>query len=672
MAYQNLARRLKFLIASLRRHGAGHVIEVFRQESIRRRYARTLAPLPDAATLMRSFAWFRSEDSFHDDFRRSVAGRLPLTRANRKEFFTGLLLSLESYDEILTDAELIGEGRFPALGICISEPGGRFDWHRDYASGRSWPRVHFSAIRFVADDGSDVKYVWELSRMYWIAWLGKAYWVSNNGAWSRDFTRLIDDWRGSNPIDTGVNWTMPMEVAIRGFWLVMGYGLFHGAPNITDDWWTEYLRLAWGHGRYLENNLEYFSNLTNHYISNCFGLVALGTFFAGSADGDRWLREGRRRMIEEIGHQVLADGVHYERSIGYHRLVLEMYLIALVLLERAGLPFPPESRAAIERMGEFMRDYTPPAGTAPQLGDSDDGVILRLRADQELYDHRDTMAMAAAVFQRADFMRAAGGFSLPALIMLGSEGFERTRGLAGTPSAPSRLYREGGFAILRSGPFHVFADVGEIGLHGNNDTLSFTLSGPEGGIIIDPGTYCYTRDSSIRNALRSTRAHNAPMVDGVEIADFDGLWRIRRDDTNVRITGWNPAGTPEGTTILEASHGAYRRLPGGPVIVCRRWELAGGELRVHDRLTGNGNHTYTVRFTIPGTLHVRRTGERTIEITGQEGTMITMECSHELALREGWYSPGYGTALPATLVETGGHLNGGSELVYIYRLHTQP
>jgi len=665
MAYSKLARRLKFLIASYRRHGLKHVIDVFRHERLRRSYARSPIPLPEADALAGAFAWYRGRESFSEDFHRAAARRLPLTRANRKEFTINLLLSLQPYDDILADAEMISEGKFPGLGICIDEPDGSFDWSRDYSSGKVWPDVPFSAIRFMDNDGADVKYPWELSRMYWIAWLGKAYWISNNGAWSREFVRLIDDWHRHNPVNMGVNWAMPMEVAIRGFWLALGYGYFHGAPNISDAWWLDYLRLAWGHGSYLINNLEYLSNLTNHYISNCFGLLALGTLFADSAEGDRWLAEGGRRLIEELAHQVLPDGVHYERSIGYHGLVLEMYLIALVLAERSGVPFPDDARATIERMAEFMRDYIPPVGTVPQLGDSDDGVILRLRADQELYDHRATMALAAAIFAREDFRQVAGGYGQSALAMLGSEGFERLRSLAPGDPLHSRIYRDGGFAVLRSGTLHILADVGEIGLHGNNDTLSFTLSGPDGAIFIDPGTYCYTRDPAMRNELRSTGAHNTPMIDRREIAPFDNLWRVRRDDTAVRIIEWAAEGNAP--TILEAEHHAYARAEHGGAIVRRRWELDGDELRVRDLFDGKGRHHVAVRFTVPRGRTVRQLAGNIVEIAG-EGMLMRMECSHQLAVGEGWYSPSYGVAATGSAITLAESIETPGEIVYICRL----
>lgn len=613
---------------------------------------------------MRSFPWFRSEESFLDDFHRSATRRIPISRANRKEFFLNLLLSLQTYDEILDDADAISEGRFEGLGVCIREPGGKLDWHRDYSSGRTWPPVPFQEVKFMGGDGSDVKYVWEPSRMYWIGWLGKAYWISNNGAWSREFVRLIDDWGTANPINTGVNWSMPMEVAIRGYWLMMGYGLFQGAPNIPREWWVDYLRLAWGHGTYLINNLEYFSNLTNHYISNCFGLLALGSLFAGSAEGNRWLREGQERMIAELEHQVLADGVHYERSICYHRLVLEMYLIAIILARRSGLPFPADACRKVERMAEFMRDYIPQRGTVPQLGDSDDGVIMRMRMEQNLYDHRDTMALAASIFEREDFRQAAGGYSQAVLFTLGSEGFELLRGMKPASRPASRLYEEGGFAVLRSSDLHILADVGPIGLHGNNDTLSFTLSDSGGECLIDPGTYCYTRSEALRNELRSTCAHNGPAIDGEEIAEFDGLWRIKRDRTEVKIIEWSDGAD---ATILEAEHHAYDESKNGSITVRRRWELRGPELRVRDRFTGSGAHTIAVRFTVPADRQVERIGEKIVEIDNGKGLRLHFECSHPVAIRRGWYSPSYGVAAMGTYIEIAEGPDATSEIAYICR-----
>jgi hypothetical protein len=644
MAYQVLARRLKFLIASFSRHGAGHVVEVFRQERIRRRYAQTPEPLPDVDAFIAGFDPGLDRERFVADFARTASSRTAVSADIGTDELLRALTGLQDYDRILEEAARFCAGTFTGLGVSICEPGGVFDWHRDYSSGKVWPQVPFHRIDFGGGDGADVKYVWELSRMYWIAWLGKAYKVSGDGRWADEFRRLIDDWSRANPINVGVNWALPMEVAIRAFWLAAGFGFFHEAPEIDDAWWLDYLRLLWGHGSYLENNLEYFSNLTNHYISNCFGLVAVGVFFAGHPRADRWLAEGRRRMIAELDHQVLADGVHYERSICYHRLVLEMYLIAATLLEKASRGFTADALGTIEKMAEFLHDYVPRHGTVPQLGDSDDGLILRLSQEQEIYDHRDTLALAATIFGRSDFLAQAGGRSQAALLISGVTQPAQLR----AESAPrrDRLYREGGFATLRSAELELFADVGEIGLHGNNDTLSFTLHGPDGAIILDPGTYCYTRDPATRNRLRATQAHNGPCLDGREIAEFDGLWRVKEDRTRPKVVAWEPG-------LLAAEHHAYRTLPGQPV-VRRTWKLSGGELAITDHVGGSGEHAYTVRFALPDDYHVVHAESGRIELSDGHGgrLSISSDAAH-LTVHRDWYSPSYGVAAPALMIDAG-------------------
>ncbi len=675
MAYQKLARRLKFLIEAYRQYGFAHVRDVFGWALIRRRYARSPVGLIDREALLRLFGCAEGPERLVQLLHRSAQRLFPAATPAGRESIARIIADRRSATCSAYNAEEYRHARFAGLGICIDEPGGRFDWHRDYASGVVWPSVAFNAVRYMEGGGADVKNVWELNRLHLIGWLGADLLSTQNRAAADAFVRTIDDWRSANPINVGVNWAMPMEVAIRGFWLLMGHATFHGAASADDAWWLDYARLTWGHATYLGANLEYFFNLTNHYLSNCFGLVALGAFFVDSDQGRAWLEDGVRRMESGLRHQVPADGVHYERSVGYHRLVLEMYLIALTLAERAGRPFGSEAAARVERMAEFTRDYMPPAGTVPQFGDSDDGVIMRCGMDQELYDHRDTLAMAAVVFNRADFAAAAGEYGEPAAWLFGAEGAARFASLHGTARRTSTLYREGGFAILRGNALHVMADAGPIGLHGNNDTLSFTVHGAGGAFIVDPGTYCYTRSEPLRNELRSTGAHNAPMIDGVEIAAFDGLWRVKQDRTATRVTAWED-GTNGGAVVFEAEHHAYAGLSGGGVVVRRRFELhsrsgATDELRVHDTFIGSGRHGIRVRFTIPHGVRAERIDEGRVLLRSEQGEVLEFECSRAVEIRPGWYSPSYGVAMPATLLDVEARFDisdASAGLAYICRL----
>ncbi|MCC7439971.1 MAG: alginate lyase family protein [Armatimonadetes bacterium] len=648
------------MTSAARRHGLGHIAQVFRQALRRRNYARKPHPRPRLAAFQQQFGFFRTAETFAADFHAAVLPRLPLASITPT-----LLASLSDLTTILHDANRFAAGNTTLLGCQISAPDGRYDWHRDYGSGTRWPLDHFSRIRFMDGNGADVKYPWELSRMYWIAWLGNAYRASGDERWATEFQRLVDDWQQQNPRDVGVNWAMPMEVAIRGFWLTCGYSLFAGSPSISRDWWSSYVLLVWEHGDHLWHNLEYFFNLTNHYLSNCFGLLAIGAFLLDHPDGKRWFASGRKWMIEQLAAQLTSDGVHYERSIGYHRLVLEMYLIAIPLCQRAGVPFGESARRTVEQMAEFLCDYIPPSGTVPQFGDSDDGVILRLTESQALYDHRGLLALAAVIFHREDFTGQAGRFSLEGGMLMGDVGKMEYDRLGTKNREASHLYSHGGFAVLRNRWMHVVADVGPIGLHGNNDTLSFTIHTAAGQVVIDPGTFCYTRNPSLRNELRSTRAHNAPMIDRTEIAQFDGLWRVKQDSTNTTILEWEA--TDDGAT-LAAEHHAYRELPSGSVAVRRRWELRGPQLAVEDEIAGNGEHHVELRFTLPGMLPIEQIEPTRAIIGGGESGQIELECSHPFTITRGWYSPSYGVSEPAWWLVMSFDTSPPQRLRYLWRV----
>src|SRR4029077_15343824 len=110
----------------------------------------------------------------------------------------------------------------------------------------------------------------------------------------------------------------------------------------------------------------------NHYLCDAVGLVFLGAFFRGTKKGRRWLTLGKEMVVAEIFNQTTDDGVDFEQSTAYHRLVLEAFLTAYRLLESVGDPVPPAALARLERMLAFVEAYVKPDGTVPLVGDADD------------------------------------------------------------------------------------------------------------------------------------------------------------------------------------------------------------------------------------------------------------------------------------------------------------
>lgn len=670
MADSIVEGRLRRLIASLRREGPTHIFEVLRHHRRRKKYAASGPQLPRIPGVPDSAGAIIPE---RIDLLLERAARLttPWTLDAACRTSTLESLSKTSGAQIITDAGNFAAGRFTLLGLSINEPNGTFDWHRDYASGKTWPLNRFDQIAFLSGDGSDVKIPWELSRLHGIGWLGLAHQLDPTQKFEttgetavQAFRRLIDHWIEENPFGQGVNWAMPMEVALRSFWLIAGAALFREAEGLDETWWSRYAQVIAGHGDALYHTLEYLPNLTNHYIADCFGLVTVGALFADTSEGNLWFHDGRRRLERELLRQVTPDGFHYERSLPYHGLVLELYLVASLIASRQGTPLSEISWRIIDRMAEVTNATIPaPGRPIPLFGDADDGRLLRLKSTTDLYDHTFLLHLH----------RRAHGLEEPsdapeALFLYGcrdDSDHQKSRG-AITHSLPDprqdrlTLFEEGGIAVMRSEELTCMVDVGPIGLHGNNDTLSFALFSAEGDpCVIDPGTGCYTGNPTLRNELRSTGAHNGVMVDRREVAEFAGLWRVREDRTRPVVVQTDPE--------LVVCHHAYSDEG---IVVERTINMSRpDQCRVTDRVIGSGRHELATTFTLHPDLVARREGDEiVVEGEGRRPLGLHVEGADSVEIIEGISSPSYGLLLPTITLRVDASRVLTAEILYLWRL----
>jgi hypothetical protein len=228
--------------------------------------------------------------------------------------------------------------------------------------------------------------------------------------YAREFVNQISDWIDANPVELGVNWACTMDVAIRAANWIWGYYFFCNSPSLTKEFKIKIFKSLFLHGRHIVNNLEFGRIRGNHYLSDIVGLVYLGIFFQESKEGQKWLEKGLSALKEEMKVQVYPDGVDAEGAISYHRLVTELFLSTTLLCLKNGITFPQWYMTRLEKMMEFVMYYTKPDGTAPQLGDNDDGRlhILSNYGNWNRLDHRYLLSVGAVMFKREDFKQAAG------------------------------------------------------------------------------------------------------------------------------------------------------------------------------------------------------------------------------------------------------------------------
>jgi uncharacterized heparinase superfamily protein len=590
---------------------------------------------------------------------------------------------------------------------------------------------------------SDVKYPWELSRHQWWAWLGTGYVLSQNAEERDRYWQQIQrdalSWMRHNPCGKGINWAMPMELAIRATNWIQIFALVAPTTSAMPDdraFWQQCVDTLWLHGRELSYNLEYVRHPGNHFDSNALGLVTLGAFFYHTRTGKRWFRQGKRFLEREMQRQVYPDGVNYEKSTSYHRLVTEIFFLAALVADRVGKPFSQVYRDRLRSMFGYMAAYSRPDGSVPRVGDADNGRVLRFRADEDFNVHLANLVCGALYFNAPELLAnirfeesVVLKNTLPDILFLFHKHYgsttiitERLQHLLRARPEPTMLqtatlhaqhFPHGGYAVLQSPSAHVFVDVGDYGMngwggHGHNDCLSFELwlgtgigttnghtstertttehttngqHGVEGAtFVVDSGTGTYTANPTLRNALRSTAAHNTVVLhesvphpehngDYAEQVEFQGLWRIKRDTLAPRV---HAVRTDGNVAMLQAEHAGYAERYGVRHVRTMRLvheessDAEGeqgvgqvGQLVIEDELLAEGAAQGSSHLHIPPEITIIRLDEHdeySLQLTAECAftcIVLHLHSTEPLELQPCQISPSYGVVQPATRIITG-------------------
>lgn len=564
-------------------------------------------------------------------------------------------------DDVLRRADAVLRHEFDLLGSGPSDLGPRLPWLTDFKTGREWPLEYCTDIDYnELARPTDVKVPWELSRCQHFTRLGQAFWLTDDDRYATEFVAEVTDWIQTNPFSRGVNWACAMDVSLRAVSWIWGFHFFADAPACRDRAFrAAFLRALFLHGEFIVKHLEKADLNGNHYLCDGVGLVFLGCFFKRAAPARRWLALGRSIVEQEIFAQTTDDGVDFEMSTAYHRLVLEAFLTSYLLLRLHDDDPPQNCWARLERMCEFVAAYTKPDGRAPLFGDADDGRIQSL-GEQEINDHRYLLSTAGVVFKRADFKTAASRCWQETFWLLGPDTVDELCRLPEDASLPARsaAFPDGGFYVLRSRFAHVVVDCGAVGFgnrggHGHNDILSFELFLNGFNVVTDCGAYLYTASREWRNRFRGTAFHNTVQVDEQELNRFlgpDALWQLHYDAVPVEPV----MSEAEGAVCFRGGHRGYERST-DPVGHTRTITVDAHEPRVLvcDRIDGGAEHQLVWRFHLDPKVVASVDGCDLRLTHGKAAVWLQPSATAprlELSLEAGWVSPSYGVKIPTTVV----------------------
>jgi uncharacterized heparinase superfamily protein len=346
---------------------------------------------------------------------------------------------------------------------------------------------------------------------------------------------LVLDWIARHPLKRdGVGWE-PYPTSLR---LVSWCGWLFGRHREQTSQDRELRAIVWPSiwrqaewlSRHLETHLR-----ANHLLENAAALAFCGACFAGP--GEAWLRRGLRWLDRELPEQILADGVHFERSPMYHARAVHLLMLLEATREPA-LASRVSERLASARAA--LANLCHPDGEIALLNDA----ALRIAPDP-----RDLLGERPA----------DGTFAL----------------------------RDAGYFGTRTHGHYVICDAAPVGPdynpgHAHADLLSFELSLAGQRVVVDSGVHGYDGDP-LRDWCRSTRGHNTVEIEGEDQCELWGTFRVARR-ARPRDVVWRQES--DGFS-LSAWHDGYLRLPGAPRHArAFRWHDE-GVLVVRDRVTAS-------------------------------------------------------------------------------------
>jgi len=473
---------------------------------------------------------------------------------------------------IVSNANSICKNEFNLLGGSLSCPNENIDWHTDFINNFTWPSdILYSKVRSHSIKGADIKVPWELSRFNFVISISLAYLVNGDKKYVNKFIALSTNWMNSNPVGYGVNWACTMDVAIRAINWTTALALLY--EPLSTDVYCEFLKKIrnslWSHANFIRTHLEWngpkANSGANHLLFNLVGLYTLGVFFKNSTKGKKWLKYAQSNLEFQMDRQVLDDGVHFECSIGYHRLCLEAFLWCKHLAKNIEQPFSSAYYNRLEKMQAFVSDYIKPTGLAPLVGDNDDGRLFDTGL-LPLSNHKYLLP------DSEDGTFYLDRFLLDGTLSVGPQ----------TPNQGVSEYNSSGFYFFTSLDTKLLVRAGNLaydGTHAHNDQLSFELTINHTDIFVDRGTFQYSANPAQRNLFRSTEAHNTMRINNQEQNKLSPAIFTLAEETNTIIT-------ETGRFCIRAVHNGFKSTTTSNYQHERFFKLGTKELVIEDTISG--------------------------------------------------------------------------------------
>lgn len=362
----------------------------------------------------------------------------------------------------------------------------------------------------------DIKWVWELSRWDWIVRFAQHVRRGADPVWCETLNRWLTAWLSKNPPYRGPNWKCGQETSLRVLNLAYAARLLDQVATPSKP----LVEMVLAHLERIAASTHYaIAQDNNHGTSEGAALFVGGTWMMHcKADAGKTFADKGRRLIEDrVARLVMPDGTFSQYSVNYHRLMLDTLSMAELWRRDMGEPafsatFYQRAKAATEWLRAMV---SADSGDAPNIGANDGARLLQL--SEGYRDYRPSVQLASALFwDRSAY--GAGPWN-DGLRWLGLD-----EPAARMPEPGSRVFADGGFAVLRKGDVRIVARFPRFRFRpGHADALHVDLWYRERDILRDSGTYSYNTTPDRMAHFTGCEGHNT-----IQFDDRDQMPKISR------------------------------------------------------------------------------------------------------------------------------------------------
>lgn len=341
-------------------------------------------------------------------------------------------------------------------------------------------------------NNKELQHLWRYNLHYFEYLFKLAYEYSmdnNQGLYYDKFKHLTENWIDNNPLAFGDGWH-PYTISLRFTNWISVYKIFRHRIILDHDFDKKLNESIYLQYKYLQNNLEK-DVLGNHYFENIKAIIIGSIFFEDIKVKDKFKEE----LMKQLDEQILNDGMHFELSPMYHKIILEDLIRITYWLRDE--PVYKDLIYFIQKMIDVMYSLEGNFGKTPTFNDSADGISK---------DYKILLGVCKKYFDLSPQHK--------------------------------KSFEDSGFYIINNQYRKLIFDTGDIcpsylPAHGHCDALSFELSINNIPVIVNSGTYKY-ENGIWRDYFRSTKSHNTVTISNKEQSQFWSSFRVAKRIKSVR------------------------------------------------------------------------------------------------------------------------------------------